>query len=370
MNSAVAYHWKLNSPTGGDVGWTGDWNNDQTAHIFSGGNVELAVPVVYTGKDKLVYIVERGDSSTGIMHGRVWVNSAEIDRFKTVYNNPFATHHNNKRFQKYIATKVPAHLINFGDKFIKLRIETTMSNYHIYFREIGTHDYQCCNIANSKIVVIRGFVKSFVTGQNIPDELLRIKNAKVVFRRNNGKEYIATLSAGSLYQIVLPAGPYESFISMDDFNSKALAMNLVDDSSERNRNNHIFIKPKLVKWKLVLTFAPVPKAHVKTPDGDVVNFKRKKSTDGKVNMDEDARPETIVIEDTNRGVYKYYVKNSETPVPLTKSLAKVTFTKDGTLVQDIEVPSNGGNESVWNVLEINTHDNTYKIFNTLQNNDP
>jgi len=141
MNSAVAYHWKLN-PGSGDVGWsTHDWNGDHLATLNEGKTFELSVPVVFSGKDKLVYIVEHNNNWSGIMHGKIYVNNVEVERFRTSFSNPFAVHFNSKMYARYIATRIPANLINSGDKFIKLKIDMTPCNHHIHFREIGTHDF-------------------------------------------------------------------------------------------------------------------------------------------------------------------------------------------------------------------------------------
>jgi len=139
--SAVAYLWKLNPQTG-DIGWSGqNWNNDQLSQFNAGSNVEVSVPVVNSGKDKIVYLVTHNDNWLGTMHGNVFVNGQPVERFRTSYLNPFSVHHNSKFYMKYFATRVPANFINQGDKFIRLKIDMSQSNNHLYFRELGTHDY-------------------------------------------------------------------------------------------------------------------------------------------------------------------------------------------------------------------------------------
>jgi len=141
MNSAVAFLWKLN-PADGEITWVGEnWNNDQLAKFEQNSNTEVSVPVVFSGKDKLVYLVEHNNNWVGVQHGRVYVNGQEVERLRTTYRNPFATHFNSKFYNRYIATRIPANLIQQGDRFIKLRIDMTPCNHHIHFREIGTHDY-------------------------------------------------------------------------------------------------------------------------------------------------------------------------------------------------------------------------------------
>jgi hypothetical protein len=138
-NSAVAYHWAINGGT--KLRWhTHNWNNDQLASIDAGAIRTLMVPVVWNGRDKLVYLVEHNNNWVGTMHGEVWVGETKVGRFRTTFNNAFATHYNSKLYDRYIATVVPAHLIEHGQKFLKLRIDMNKSDHHIHIREAGTHD--------------------------------------------------------------------------------------------------------------------------------------------------------------------------------------------------------------------------------------
>jgi hypothetical protein len=140
-NSGVAYLWKIN---GGDaIGWGGEnWNSDHLAYFTAGSNFEVYVPVIYSGKDKMVYLVEHNNNWTGTQHTNVFVNSQQVERFRTSWRNPFAQHHNSKLYCRYMATRIPASMIQPGDKFIRVRVDMTMNNnQNIHFREMGTHDY-------------------------------------------------------------------------------------------------------------------------------------------------------------------------------------------------------------------------------------
>jgi len=141
MNSAVAFLWALNPQTG-NIGWVGqNWNNDQLAYFPAGQVVEVSVPVIWTGGDKIIYIAEHNNNWVGTMHGNVFINGHAVERFRTSYSNPFATHFNSKFYMRYMATRIPAALIQQGDKFVLLKIDMTIANNNIHFREIGTHDY-------------------------------------------------------------------------------------------------------------------------------------------------------------------------------------------------------------------------------------
>jgi hypothetical protein len=139
-NSAVAYLWTLNGGT--PVSWNSDnWNNDNLGRIQSRAKSTMMVPVVPSGKDKLVYIAEHNNNWLGVMHGDVKVNDVSIERFRTSYTNPFATHFNSKIYSRYMAAKIPADLIKNDDKFIKLEIDMTNCEGDLHFREIGSHDF-------------------------------------------------------------------------------------------------------------------------------------------------------------------------------------------------------------------------------------
>jgi len=138
-NSGIAY---VRATWGGSpVSWNSIWNSDQLAMIPSGSISTLYVPVVPSDNDKLLYIVEHNSNWTGTQHTSVSANGISIERFKTTYMNPFATHHNSKQYSRYIAAKIPKSLINPTDRFVKISIDMTQQNNSINFREIGTHDY-------------------------------------------------------------------------------------------------------------------------------------------------------------------------------------------------------------------------------------
>ena len=142
-NSAVAYHWAINGGTAS--GWnTHDWNSDNLGMIIANQVSTMYVPVSDNKQDKLVYIVEHNNNWIGIMHGQVKVNGKVIERFRTGYNNPWAVHFNSKFFDRYIAARVPKEYIPDGSTFIKLEIDMTLSDNHIHFRSIGTHDFPDC----------------------------------------------------------------------------------------------------------------------------------------------------------------------------------------------------------------------------------
>ena len=141
-NSAVAYTWKLNGFDSTAPTWNSDnWYNDALTMLPAGQVTIMYVPVIYSGKNKIIYMVEHNNNWVGLMHGSVSVNNQAVERFRTSYSNPFARHINGKIYNRYTATYFPASAFAPGDKFVKLAIDLTLSDANIYMREVGTHDY-------------------------------------------------------------------------------------------------------------------------------------------------------------------------------------------------------------------------------------
>lgn len=153
MNHALAYHWNINTPgvppdgiandaAKHGIAWeTHNWNNDVLIRVQN--NMRTAtfyVPVVPSGKDKLVYAVEHNNNWLGTGHVSMTVNDRPIERFRSSYDNPFARNFNGKIYSRYIAAKIPANYIGPNDRFVKLVINMTPTNHNLYLREIGTHD--------------------------------------------------------------------------------------------------------------------------------------------------------------------------------------------------------------------------------------
>lgn len=139
--SAAGFYWTVNGGTAtGDL--QSNWNRDILSRINSGSNIELRVPVIGNGKDKLLYLVEHNNNWAGTPHSAVTINNINIERFCTGYDNPFSRHWNGKMYCRYIAARIPGSLVPAGTRWISVRIDRTKQNGdNLYFREIGTHEY-------------------------------------------------------------------------------------------------------------------------------------------------------------------------------------------------------------------------------------
>ena len=123
-NSAISYHWKLN---GGDaLDWeTENWNNDQLARIPQKRISSLIVPVVPSGKNKLLYIVEYNNNWQGLSHNSITVENAQIERFRTSWDHPLAVHVNSKYFSRFAAAMIPEEITR-NKRWTKIVLECAL----------------------------------------------------------------------------------------------------------------------------------------------------------------------------------------------------------------------------------------------------
>jgi hypothetical protein len=137
--------------------WTnsnGDaWNNtrlayfDGTAPSFGPVIVQFRIPFVYSGKDKIFYIIEHNTNLVpSVNEIRIFYNDTyrSLGNLSTAFKNPFATHYNSKIYQRYYAVRIPLYLLPKPDNrqnnnFINLRLPL-FNKQQIFFTEIGTHD--------------------------------------------------------------------------------------------------------------------------------------------------------------------------------------------------------------------------------------
>jgi hypothetical protein len=139
--SAAGYAWAVNGGDRVENGFSEGWNNDVMGRLINNSIYVLKVPVIPSGRDKLLYLIEHNSNWNGCMHRSIIINGTTIkERFLATYDNPFARHWNSKFYNRYIAARIPAKFIGPNAKFIDVVIDMTDQNNHIHFREIGTHD--------------------------------------------------------------------------------------------------------------------------------------------------------------------------------------------------------------------------------------
>lgn len=148
VQSAQGYTWAVNG--GQKTGWekeSEDWNADVYAKVDSKPSHELMVPYRWTGRDKLLYIVEHNHNWNGCSHTGISINGTPLnERFLASYDSPFARHWNSKIYNRYIAARIPAELIPQptadAPPLLKVKIDMSKTDSAIHFREIGTHDLE------------------------------------------------------------------------------------------------------------------------------------------------------------------------------------------------------------------------------------
>lgn len=141
--SAVGVHWGVNnSPT---INWAHDeWHRDNLAYFGTLNIFEFIIPIInWIGdtEDRLIYIIEHNDDWQNTDHLALYCNDIKIERFRTTYTNPFATHYNSKLYSRYLAARIPNSIIQSSNGFLKFKIDRTKAEDNFYFREIGVHSY-------------------------------------------------------------------------------------------------------------------------------------------------------------------------------------------------------------------------------------
>ena len=139
FNSAVGIHWNVNG--GENVTWNSDnWNNDMLAQLTNNTTATLVIPIVSSGRDKLLYLMEHNNQWDGGMHRGITVDGTPIERLRSTWDHPLARSINSKMYNRFLAAFVPESLTR-NKRFITVKIDMTreMGN-HIFFREAGTID--------------------------------------------------------------------------------------------------------------------------------------------------------------------------------------------------------------------------------------
>lgn len=165
--SAVGYHWQIN---GGDaISWNQDkYNDDILATINAGVIRELRVPIVPSGRDKLLFMILHNDGWNGATHTGITVTvqgkDIPVERFLSTYDNPFARHWNSKVGFRYMAARIPAQIVADAlqqtgttdrmTQYLSVKIDTSKNTIFtgggswgnwedaLLFREVGTHDLE------------------------------------------------------------------------------------------------------------------------------------------------------------------------------------------------------------------------------------
>src|SRR5262249_19022468 len=140
--SAVAYYWGFNM--GDQAGWNNNnWGYDVLGCVNNNTNLLLKVPVVPSGRDKLLYIINHNDNANeNFMCSGITIGGNPIERLLATYDNPFSRHWNGRIYQRYLAACIPANLIDKNARFLDVRINMAYQSAPFYFREIGTHDLE------------------------------------------------------------------------------------------------------------------------------------------------------------------------------------------------------------------------------------
>jgi len=220
-------------------------------------------------------------------------------------------------------------------------------------------------------VTLRGFVKDSTSNKVISDPRISITFINQV----TNAMYKATVLPGGIYSVSnLTQGKYKVETNLAGFADFHEIHQISASSDEKNPINTILLSPVINGWRVVLTWGATPldlDAHVVLQDGNSeINFDNRKSKDGKVTLDVDAKegfgPETVSFVKPSPGIYKYYVNRYSNEAPLQKSGAKVKVYQGDKIYKTFAVPT-GGDSTLdnWYVFDIDTNKNVLNEVNNL-----
>jgi hypothetical protein len=129
-----------------DITYDPNWSNSGIIRVRDNTNFRLRIPIIKSGKNKILYFISINRSYTFDVLQVSLVNSdlnlVKLDNLKSTFSNPFATHYNSKILNSYRATIIPDSLItldSFRRGFVTINIFLPTGS-DFYIRELGTHD--------------------------------------------------------------------------------------------------------------------------------------------------------------------------------------------------------------------------------------
>jgi hypothetical protein len=223
-----------------------------------------------------------------------------------------------------------------------------------------------CTLVDPRVTV-RGLVKNATNNQLVA----LTKNIRVAFRNGAGADVPATIIDGSIYQVTISPGTYTRIASADDYIVSSTSVVIQGPSDENRTENTALLSPVINGWRMVVQWTPAIKDIDSTlvlPDGSRIYYNKKVNATGNITLDQDStdssKPETISMVQPAAGIYKYYVQRYTKESTITNSGAKVTLFKGNTQMAEVLASSvQSGVMNVWQVFEIDTAANTFRIVN-------
>jgi len=148
INSPSAIYTTTFIDRSANSGYSENWNYSGIIRIIDNTNFRLRIPIIKSGKNKMLYFISINRSynfdvlQVSLVNPDSNTNLIKLDNLKSTYSNPFATHYNSKLLNSYRATIIPNSLIkmdSYGRTFITINIFLPTGS-DFYIRELGTHD--------------------------------------------------------------------------------------------------------------------------------------------------------------------------------------------------------------------------------------
>jgi hypothetical protein len=143
------------------------WRN--TSGPANPSNIIVRIPIVNSGRDKILYLVTHNDNWNENMKAVFIFEKPNIqptisntkdlttatfndisnnpmirlDNFTTTFNNPFSRHYNSSVYNRYIGTVIPSNLIKTDYIILGLQLPVALDSTSLMgtrIKHIGTHD--------------------------------------------------------------------------------------------------------------------------------------------------------------------------------------------------------------------------------------
>lgn len=208
--------------------------------------------------------------------------------------------------------------------------------------------------------VAKGKITNAINGSSIPDVTMTFKS---VFTQ---QETVIKTDSNGNYSAILPVGYYDVSLSKEGFIPASFNVGVSSDMASKSQNTTMSPVLDGDEYRIVLTWGQNPSdldSHItgKTSSGSNfhVYYSNKNAYDGDkriANLDVDDTtsygPETITLNPTTTGVYKYYVYHFSGSESIAKSGAQVKVYRGNTLIKTYNAPTDQGDSRYWNVFTL------------------
>ena len=223
-----------------------------------------------------------------------------------------------------------------------------------------------------------GYVTNAYTGGSVAGATVEIRTQHLV--GNNDLIDVVTTNANGYYEFDAPIGQYEIKVMKEGFVDNAISVTIFNDVTNANvvlnPENSAVVDGDL---RVVLTWGAYPRdldSHMVGPEGNGkfhVYFSDMNSNNVSLDTDDTSSygPETITINQSEPGVYSYYVhdysnRGSYDSTSMSNSNATVQLYAGNTLMYTINIPTNQTG-TLWHVFDYDSNTGMITLVNEFSN---